>query len=119
MNVFRSCAPCRERGSNPHVPRGTEDFKSPASTDFAIPASPSRGEFRPPQDPETHTERAGPGASGQAKWRRRRADSNRRIEVLQTSALATWLRRLDPRTAGAVHGIRTRDFNLGKVALYH
>ena len=34
-------------------------------------------------------------------WRRRRADSNRRIEVLQTSALATWLRRrpriLDPR----------------------
>ena len=88
-----------------------------------LPISPSR-QARPAADSdrrktETHTERAVLGASGQAKWRRRRADSNRRIEVLQTSALATWLRRLDPRTAGAGHGIRTRDFNLGKVALYH
>ena len=67
----------------------------------------------------TRTGRAVSGASGQDKWRRRRADSNRRIEVLQTSALATWLRRPDLPITGAGHGIRTRDFNLGKVALYH
>ena len=51
-------------------------------------------------------------------WRRR-ADSNRRIEVLQTSALATWLRRQLRGEVGAGHGIRTRDFDIGKVALYH
>ncbi len=68
---------------------------------------------------DTRTGHAVSGASGQDKWRRRRADSNRRIEVLQTSALATWLRRPDLPITGAGHGIRTRDFNLGKVALYH
>ena len=35
---------------------------------------------------------ARPTLSKRASWRRR-ADSNRRIEVLQTSALTTWLRR--------------------------
>ena len=37
------------------------------------------------------------------------------IAVLQTAALATWLRRLD----GAGDGIRTRDIQLGKLTLYH
>ena len=46
------------------------------------------------------------------------------IEVLQTSALATWRRRhyLDNeglKKSGAGEGIRTLDLNLGKVALYH
>ena len=36
------------------------------------------------------------------------------IEVLQTPALTTWLRR-----PGAEDGIRTRDPHLGKVMLYH
>ena len=42
-------------------------------------------------------------ATGEESTWRRRADSNRRIEVLQTSALTTWLRRLaiaDPMDAG-------------------
>ena len=37
------------------------------------------------------------------------------MAVLQTAALATWLRRLD----GAGDGIRTRDIQLGKLTLYH
>ena len=37
------------------------------------------------------------------------------IAVLQTAALATWLRRLD----GAGDEIRTRDIQLGKLTLYH
>ncbi len=40
----------------------------------------------------TGLEKIGPDG-GEGFWRRR-ADSNRRIEVLQTSALTTWLRRL-------------------------
>ncbi len=39
-------------------------------------------------------------------WRRR-ADSNRRIGVLQTPALTTWLRRLDGGSHGAEEEIRT------------
>ena len=45
-------------------------------------------------------------------WRRH-PDSNRRITVLQTVALP-----LGYAASGAGNGIRTRDFNLGKVALY-
>ena len=37
------------------------------------------------------------------------------IAILQTAALATWLRRL----IGAGDGIRTRDIQLGKLTLYH
>ncbi len=48
------------------------------------------------------------------QWRRH-PDSNRRITVLQTAALTTWLCR--PKT-GAGNGARTRDPNLGKVVLY-
>jgi hypothetical protein len=45
-------------------------------------------------------------------WRRH-PDSNRRITVLQTAALP-----LGYAASGAGNGIRTRDFDLGKVALY-
>ena len=38
------------------------------------------------------------------------------IAILQTAALATWLRRLGN---GAGDGIRTRDIQLGKLTLYH
>ena len=47
------------------------------------------------------------------------------IEVLQTSALATWRRRplscigWGKEENGAGEGIRTLDLNLGKVVLYH
>ena len=60
-------------------------------------------------------------------WRRR-PDLNRRMEVLQTSALPLGYGALSGMTAsvncrgrenGAGNGIRTRDFDLGKVALYH
>ena len=37
------------------------------------------------------------------------------MAILQTAALATWLRRPD----GAGDGIRTRDIQLGKLTLYH
>jgi hypothetical protein len=47
---------------------------------------------------------------------RRRADSNRRIKVLQTSALP--LGYAAQKKTGAGNGTRTRDINLGKVALY-
>ena len=50
-------------------------------------------------------------------WRRRRADSNRRIEVLQTSALATWLRRR-PRIPGprtyAFRELSIREYSIGE-----
>ena len=49
-------------------------------------------------------------------WRRH-PDSNRRITVLQTAALATWLCRL--KSNGAGERIWTVDVYLGKVALYH
>ena len=45
-------------------------------------------------------------------WRRR-ADSNRRIGVLQTPALTSW-----PRRHGAEEGIRTLDLLLGKETFY-
>ncbi len=48
-------------------------------------------------------------------WRRR-PESNRRIAILQTAALTTWLRRL--RNSGAEEGIRTLDLLLGKQMLY-
>ena len=52
---------------------------------------------RPPQAAGMRTETAGLYETCRVRrersWRRR-ADSNRRIEVLQTSALTTWLRRL-------------------------
>jgi hypothetical protein len=73
-------------------------------------------------------------------WRRG-AESNRRIKVLQTSALPLGYRALsdalpfrlthssqtknpawtrgDWTKSGAGDGSRTRDFDLGKVALYH
>ena len=70
---------------------------------------------------------------GKNNWRRG-SESNRRIEVLQTSALPLGYR-AEPATAitlkrkalagaglvksGAGDGSRTRDFDLGKVALYH
>ena len=51
------------------------------------------------------------------------------IAILQTAALATWLRRLgdyrfrnpasDLLYSGAGDGIRTRDIQLGKLTLYH
>ena len=63
------------------------DFKSLASANFATPAS------------------------------RRRSELNRWIEVLQTSALTTWLRRLTMFWAG--DGTWTRDIHLGKVVFYH
>src|SRR4026207_944220 len=63
---------CRGRESNPHGPCGPTDFKSAASPSSATPAIRSLDRL--------------------PSWRRR-ADSNRLIEVLQTSALATWLRR--------------------------
>ena len=53
---------------------------------------------------------------------------NRRMEVLQTSALPLGYGALSGMTEsvncqgrenGAGNGIRTRDFDLGKVALYH
>src|SRR5262249_43141489 len=56
----------------------TEDFKSSAS---AVSPRPRENSY------------------GKKKWRRR-ADSNRCIEVLQTSALATWLRRPEGRMSG-------------------
>ena len=68
-----------------------------------------------------------------ADFWRRGAESNRRIEVLQTSALplgyraleqSRWAIRKAPAqgeggNSGAGDGGRTRDFDLGKVALYH
>ena len=67
--------------------------------------------------------------SSRRDWRRR-ADSNRRMRVLQTLALP--LGHVAPGSAGtrrntrpgeskngAGNGIRTRDPNLGKVVLYH
>jgi hypothetical protein len=57
--------------------------------------------------------------------KRRRADSNRRIGVLQTPALTTWpRRRYDPDDSGniifgAEEGIRTLDLLLGKETFYH
>jgi hypothetical protein len=51
-------------------------------------------------------------------WNRRRADSNRRMGVLQTPALTSWLHRRDCRFTGAEDGIRTRDLFLGKEAFY-
>ena len=45
------------------------------------------------------------------------------IEILQTSALplgdGALLENYDDRKNGAGEGVRTLDFNLGKVALYH
>jgi hypothetical protein len=43
---------------------------------------------------------------------------NRRIGVLQTPALTSWLRRRGYRFTGAEDGIRTRDLLLGKEAFY-
>jgi hypothetical protein len=51
-------------------------------------------------------------------WKRRRADSNRRMGVLQTPALTSWLHRRDYELTGAEDGIRTRDLFLGKEAFY-
>jgi hypothetical protein len=51
-------------------------------------------------------------------WRRH-PDSNRRIAVLQTAALPLGYAAFQEEKNGAGNGIRTRDFNLGKVALYH
>jgi hypothetical protein len=51
-------------------------------------------------------------------WKRRRADSNRRMGVLQTPALTSWLHRHTYKFAGAEDGIRTRDLLLGKEAFY-
>lgn len=57
--------------------------------------------------------------------KRRRADSNRRIGVLQTPALTTWpRRRYHPDDSGynifgAEEGIRTLDLLLGKETFYH
>ena len=48
-------------------------------------------------------------------WRRG-GESNSRIKVLQTSPLPLGYR---AGKIGAGNGIRTRDFDLGKVALYH
>jgi hypothetical protein len=49
------------------------------------------------------------------RWRRG-GESNSRIKVLQTSPLPLGYR---AGRFGAGNGIRTRDFDLGKVALYH
>jgi hypothetical protein len=49
-----------------------------------------------------------------ARWLRRRPESNRRIKVLQTSALPLGYAAKD----GAESGIRTRDPQLGKLLLY-
>ena len=57
--------------------------------------------------------------------KRRRSDSNRCIKVLQTSPLPLGYGATNkspgqgPGSSRAGHGIRTRDFDLGKVALYH
>jgi hypothetical protein len=51
-------------------------------------------------------------------WERRRADSNRRMGVLQTPALTSWLHRHAHKPTGAEDGIRTRDLLLGKEAFY-
>ena len=54
-------------------------------------------EFRQQKAGHTHNggmERENIRVGEGEKFWRRRADSNRRIEVLQTSALTTWLRRL-------------------------
>jgi hypothetical protein len=51
-------------------------------------------------------------------WKRRRADSNRRMGVLQTPALTSWLHRRGQEFTGAEDGIRTRDLLLGKEAFY-
>ena len=56
--------------------------------------------------------------------KRRRADSNRRIGVLQTPAFTSWPRRhLNPRSwevlfYGAEEGVRTLDLLLGKETFY-
>ena len=55
-----------------------------------------------------------PGVPNKADFMwRRRADSNRRIGVLQTPALTSW-----PRRHGAEEGIRTLDLLLGKETFY-
>src|SRR5437879_12808894 len=77
---------CREGDSNPHGPSGPADFKSAASPSSATPAQ-RMDEGRPDRA-------TGWGARRAAQEWRRRADSNRRITVLQTVALTTWLRRL-------------------------
>ena len=60
-------------------------------------------------------------SGGRAIWRRG-SDSNRRIEVLQTSPLATWVPRLvfaHFGSDGADDGIWTHDLLLGKQTFYH
>ena len=53
-----------------------------------------------------------PGIERGTGRRRRRADSNRRIEVLQTSALATWLRR-QPRGLDPLRRLRGTNASAG------
>ena len=77
------------------------DFKSAASANSATPAADSC--YFTPVGKEISI----------LIWRRR-ADSNRRIGILQTPALTTWPRR----PAGAEDEIRTRDPLLGKEMLY-
>jgi hypothetical protein len=50
--------------------------------------------------------------------KRRRADSNRRIGVLQTPALPLGYTATLTKFTGAEDGIRTRDLFLGKEAFY-
>jgi hypothetical protein len=57
---------------------------------------------------------------GRSEGWRRGWESNPRIKVLQTSPLPLGYRAFrEKEKYGAGNGIRTRDFDLGKVALYH
>ena len=63
--------------------------------------------------------RRGPAPPELGEWRRG-WESNPRIKVLQTSPLPLGYRAFSEKEKyGAGNGIRTRDFDLGKVALYH
>ncbi len=72
-------------GLEPARPRlRTQDFKSCASTNSATPAD---------ANPRSPTRLRRTVLNGRIRDQRRRSDSNRCIEVLQTSPLATWVRR--------------------------
>src|SRR5512143_707908 len=68
----------RRRDSNPHGPFGPGDFKSPASA------------ISPLRRREAY---AGEGDSGEGRDWRPRSESNRRMRLLQSLPLTTWVRR--------------------------